>query len=300
MKKSITAVAAILLTVTIICVSVFGTSAAVYVQDGKFKYQVFDNGTVAWAGYISDAVDDVVIPRFYDQKTVVSVADFGLESNSSVKSVEFMEAPDLERIGKYAFYKCSTLESVLVPSSITDVDISAFRECTALADVTFYGNQNIVPVECFCDCSSLGNVRLSARLISIQSRAFAGCTSLEYLEMSDTIEYIAPNAFDGDENLTLGVWYGSYAYNYAVDNSIPYILLDGVKLGDTDGDGYININDVTAIQRHLALFEALEGVYLHAADANQNGEVKIDDATVMQEFLAEYNIQYPVGEVMTQ
>ena len=64
MKKIILAAAAMLLTITIMCVSIIGASAAVYVQDGKFKYQIFDNGTVAWAGYTSDTVDDVTIPRY--------------------------------------------------------------------------------------------------------------------------------------------------------------------------------------------------------------------------------------------
>ncbi len=300
MKKKLVIAASVMLIAVILAASTLGASAAVFIQDGKFKYQVFDDGTVAWAGYISDTVDDVVVPRFYDQRTVVSVANFAMENNSSIRSIDFMEAPDLEHIGSYAFYKCSTLESVLVPDSITSVDVSAFRECTSLTNASFFGNQKSVPVEAFCDCSQLKNVQLSARLQSIQSRAFAGCTSLEYLELWDTVTYIAPNAFEGDENLTLGVYYGTYAHTYAVENNINYILLDGVKLGDVNGDGIVNINDVTAIQQHLAEYVSLEGIFLHAADADQNGEVKIDDATLLQEFLAEYTVGHPVGEVMTQ
>ena len=85
-----------------------------------------------------------------------------------------------------------------------------------------------------------------------------------------------------------------------MDNSIRYRLLDDVKLGDTDGDGYVNINDVTAIQRHLAELEHLEGIYLHAANANQDGTLDISDATTLQMYLAEYDIPYPIGEVITQ
>ena len=118
--------------------------------------------------------------------------------------------------------------------------------------------------------------------------------------MPDTLNSIAANAFDSDENLTLGVWYDSYAYQYAKDNNISYVLLDGAKLGETDGDGSVNINDVTSIQRHLAELETLEGVYLHAADANQDGTVDIADATIIQMYLAEYEMKYPIGEVMTQ
>ena len=100
--------------------------------------------------------------------------------------------------------------------------------------------------------------------------------------------------------ITLGVWYDSYVYNFAVDNKISYILLDGVKLGDVNGDGHVNINDVTTIQRYLAELETLEGIYLHAADANQDGTLDISDATTLQMYLAEYNIPYPISEIMTQ
>ena len=298
-KKRFIATAGFLMTLVLLF-STVGASAAVYVQDGKYKYQLFTDNTVALAGYISDTVDDVTVPRYYDQSTVVSVTDYGLADNQSIRSIDFMTAPELSKIGKYAFYKCTSLETLLVPNSIQKVEISAFRECTGLEKVEFYGNDNSVPIEAFYGCSALKDVRLSARIKSIQSCAFAGCTSLEYLELTDSIVYIASNAFTDDDNLTLGVWYDSYAYNYVVENQLQYVLLDGVKLGDTDGDGYVNINDVTAIQRHLAELEHLEGIYLHAADANQDGTVDIADATIIQMYLAEYDMEYPIGEVMTQ
>ncbi len=111
---------------------------------------------------------------------------------------------------------------------------------------------------------------------------------------------IANSAFQNDSNLTLGVWYGSYAYTYAKQRGITYVLLDAVKLGDVDGDDVVNINDVTAIQRHLAEYEFLDGIYLYAADVNRDGDVAIDDATTLQQSLAEYEINYPIGEVITQ
>lgn len=300
MKKKIIISICFLLISVLIAASVVNASAAVYVQDGKYKYQIIDDSTVAWAGYTSDTVDDVVVPRNYDRSTVVSVANFALENNDKIRSVDFMDAPDLSKIGMYAFNGCNSLESVIVPDSITTVDVSAFRGCSSLENVEFYGNNNTIPVECFYNCEALKSVRLSAYLTSIKSRAFAGCTSLEYLELPDTLNSIAANAFDRCDNITLGVWYGSYVYNFAVDNKISYILLDGVKLGDVNGDGHVNINDVTTIQRYLAELETLEGIYLHAADANQDGTVDIADATIIQMYLAEYEMEYPIGEVMTQ
>ena len=299
MKKVLLITASALMIAALMAVTILGASAAVYIQDGKFKYQIFNDGTAAFAGYISDTVDDVTIPRYYDTHDIISVANFALENNSKVRTIDFMEAPDIEKIGMYAFHNCSSLESVLVPSSITTVGVSAFRDCASLTDVTFYGNNNAVPAECFYNCTALKNVRLSVNLKMIQSYAFAGCSSLEYVELFDSVTYIAPNAFDGADNVTLGVFYGTYAHQYAMDNNISYVLLDSVMLGDADGDCYVSISDVTAIQRHVAEFYTLEDSFLSAADVNSDGVVDILDATEIQRYLAEYEVDYPIGEVVS-
>ncbi len=142
--------------------------------------------------------------------------------------------------------------------------------------------------------------RICDKLLSGKQWAFADCTALEYIEIPKSVTSIAQSAFANDPNLTLGVWYGSYAYSYAKDNNINYVLLDGVKLGDANGDGQVNINDVTTIQRHLAQLEQIEGIYLYAAESNQSGDLDISDATTIQMYIAQYNVPYPIGEVITQ
>ena len=67
-------------------------------------------------------------------------------------------------------------------------------------------------------------------------------------------------------------------------------------LGDANGDGRVNISDVTAIQRHLAEIDLLSGAALFAADVNGDNAVTIDDATALQNYLAEFDTAYPVGE----
>lgn len=60
-------------------------------------------------------------------------------------------------------------------------------------------------------------------------------------------------------------------------------------IGDANADGKVNINDVTAIQCHLADVETLTGS-IFAADANGDGNVTIEDATHLQMYLAEYDV----------
>ncbi len=60
-------------------------------------------------------------------------------------------------------------------------------------------------------------------------------------------------------------------------------------IGDANGDGVVNIKDVTTIQRHVAEFEILTGAELRAADFNWDLDdmiIDIEDATWMQVYLA--------------
>ena len=68
--------------------------------------------------------------------------------------------------------------------------------------------------------------------------------------------------------------------------------------GDANGDGIVNINDVTAIQRHLAELEAFKSKQINAADVNGEG-LDISDATAIQMYLAEYDDPYKIGTTVT-
>ena len=61
------------------------------------------------------------------------------------------------------------------------------------------------------------------------------------------------------------------------------------KLADTDLDGVITINDVTAIQKHLVGLIDFSDEQLALADTNGDGEVNISDATHLQFYLAEFD-----------
>ena len=135
----------------------------------------------------------------------------------------------------------------------------------------------------------------------IADNAFANCPKLSKIVLGRNVTSIAENALNNSNNTVIYCYYGSYAYDYARNREIPYILLDGIKLGDANGDGHVNINDVTLIQRYKADMETLEGINFHAADVDGEGIVSIEDATILQRYFAEYDdITYLIGEVMTQ
>ena len=111
---------------------------------------------------------------------------------------------------------------------------------------------------------------------------------------------IAESAFNNSPNVTISCYPDSYAYQYAVDHNIPVKLLHDVKLGDANGDGSVNINDVTAIQAHKAEMSFLTDLQQLAADVNYDGKVDIADATLLQSFLAEFEVDYAVDTTVTR
>lgn len=299
MKKTKKILSLIVVFVLLISASVVSFSAdTIYIVNG-YSYSVVNNTSISLVDWDHEQ-PNLSVPDMLANRYFISVANWAFENDTDLKSVDLSRAEHLNRIGMYAFSGCTEIEGDLViPQSVTRIGEHAFDNCNKLETLEYNGSAD-VPEYCFYNCSSLKSVSIAEGAKSISYFAFANCSNLEYAEIPQSVTSIAASAFRNDSNLTLGVWYGTTGYDYAIVQNIPYVLLDGIKLGDTTGDGIVNINDVTTIQRYLAELEPLEGIYLHAADANQDGTVDIADATALQMYIAEYDLPYPIGEVMTQ
>lgn len=90
-------------------------------------------------------------------------------------------------IGENAFKDCSSLESVILPSSLIKIADKAFNNCSALACVNLPENLEIIGNNAFQDCSQLNSISLPESLTSIGSRAFQGCFRLTSIEIPSLI-----------------------------------------------------------------------------------------------------------------
>ena len=70
-----------------------------------------------------------------------------------------------------------------------------------------------------------------------------------------------------------------------------WVLVGDKKIGDAYSDNQISVRDVTSIQRQIVELEDLSAEELILADTNGDGEVNIADATHLQMFLAEYDVE---------
>ena len=290
-----------LVTVIVVLVASITTFYAdvYFVVDG-YTFEPVDNNYVSLVSSdLETNGTDLVIPNAAYNRFVGSIKEFAFQ-DSEITSVNFNMANGLKEIGRYAFYNCNNITSLSLPYRVKQIGTAAFRGCSQLQTVNFGSGSNTIPAECFAECSSLQSFTFSDEVNTIEKFAFYDCKALTYIEIPVTVTSIDPTSFYGDENLILGVYFGSYAHQFAKDKGVRYTLLDSVILGDANGDGSVNINDVTAIQRHAAELEPLEGICFHAADVDGDGDVSVDDATELQRFLAEYAVDYPVGEKLLQ
>ena len=296
-KKSL----AVMIALTLVCLSVVaGMAASTRYAEGGYYYSFLNNNEVELAGR-SDEMDVVTVPAILGQRAVTVVANRAFKDDTAITGLDFSQASNLLVIGVYSFAGCSSLNTkITIPETVYSIEMCAFQNCSSIPEVEIAANVSEIPAQCFNGCTSLQQATLNDGLQTISNYAFANCTSLSYVAIPASVTSIADSAFNNDPNLTLGVYYGSYAYDYAVAKGISYTLLDNVKLGDANGDGLVNVNDITTMQRGIAEMTTLEGIYLHAADIDGNGECSIDDATYVQMFLAEYELTYPIDEVMTQ
>ena len=71
-------------------------------------------------------------------------------------------------------------------------------------------------------------------------------------------------------------------------------------LGDADGNGKVDVNDASLVQSVIAEFTVdSDGSIAKRADFDGNG-LSVEDATLIQRYLAEFEIEYNIGETVPE
>ena len=100
-------------------------------------------------------------------------------------------------IGDYAFYDCSGLTSVTIPSSVTSIGRSAFNGCSSLTLVTIPNSVTGIGDYAFQNCSSLTSVTIPNSVTSIGYAVFYQCSSLTLVTIPSSVTSIGYAAFNG-------------------------------------------------------------------------------------------------------
>ena len=105
-------------------------------------------------------------------------------------------------IGYCAFWGCSGLTSVTIPSSVTEIGPFAFSDCRSLTCVTIPSSITKIGDNAFSGCSGLTSVTIPSSVTEIGSSAFSGCSGLTSVTIPSSVTKIGDNAFSGCSGLT--------------------------------------------------------------------------------------------------
>lgn len=124
-------------------------------------------------------------------------------------------------------YSFSALSSVTVADSVTSVGALAFCNCDALLQIELPGSLKEMGRDAFNHCSYLSSVTLPASLASIGYGAFKHCESLAEMAIPASVTEIGVEAFADCPKLTLTVSPDSYAWRYALENTLRHKISGG-------------------------------------------------------------------------
>lgn len=181
----------------------------------------------AWAEEVpapnDGAAHDEVIPladTLIYENLSYTIADSGIviidcdESATSVIIPEQIDGIPVVTIGDQAFWQCSKLTSITIPSSVIYIWPRAFIGCNSLTDlVVDPQNRNYIVEDdvlfditktnlVHCPTTKIGEYTIPDSVTAIGYYAFKGCNRLTSVTIPDSITYISDFVFDGCSGLT--------------------------------------------------------------------------------------------------
>ena len=112
------------------------------------------------------------------------------------------ETYSVTSIGDYAFYDCSGLTSITIPSSVTSIGNRAFQNCSGLTSITIPSSVTSIGNSAFYKCSGLTSVTIPSSVTSIGEYLFSGCSGLTSITIPNSVTSIGNSAFQNCSGLT--------------------------------------------------------------------------------------------------
>ena len=204
---------------------------------------------------------DVIIPSTYKGLPVTSIGNDAFYKCTSLTSIEIPSS--VTSIGEYAFAGCRSLTSIEIPSSVTSIGDGAFADCTSLASIVIPSSVTSIGEYTFYGCKSLTSVVIEDGVTSIGDDAFYYCTSLTSIEIPSSVTSIDDRAFDGCKSLTIYCEAESKpsGWGYSWNSNRPVVwgydasnlkIIDGVHYYIKDGSAMVtgrnaNVTNVTIL-----------------------------------------------------
>lgn len=159
--------------VTLLCILFHSLSSFAYDAEVDGIYYNF-SGTTATVTYYSYYYSDIYRGSINIPESVTY--------NGSIYSVT--------SIDDRAFFDCSSMTSIMIPSSVTSIGDRAFWGCSGLTSVTIPSSVMSIGNYTFEGCSGLTFVTIEEGVMSIGDWAFSGCSGLTSVTIPSSVMFI--------------------------------------------------------------------------------------------------------------
>ena len=123
------------------------------------------------------------------------IEDLALKGCYTLENITFPK--NLGIIGYEAFSECTKIQTLEIPSSVTEIKERAFENCRSVSSITFTEGSNLRTIGswAFYNNHSLTRIEIPEGVETIGDIAFYGCDFLEELILPSTINSIGENGF---------------------------------------------------------------------------------------------------------
>ena len=164
-------------------------------------------------------------PTYYTKSLVIN--------GETITSITAEDLEGATSIGSSAFYKCTGLTSIEIPTSVTSIGGSAFYDCTGLTNIEIPSSVTSIGKYAFRNCTALTSIEIPSSVTSIGYEAFYGCSVLTTVVIdSETVA----------SGLTSATAQG-YLINYATKVYVKSGLSVGSYLNTTN---FPNVETITS------------------------------------------------------
>ena len=129
---------------------------------------------------------------------VTEVMSYTFYENNYIKEVAVSH---LGSLGDYAFYGCSSLQTVTLGDSIGSLGNKVFCQCTSLREIMIPDSVKTIGEYCFSGCSSMKTAVIGDGVTTISSYAFQNCSSLPEISIPQATTTIGNYVFSGCSKL---------------------------------------------------------------------------------------------------
>ena len=192
-------------------VTKIGESA--FKNSGITSFDLKNVQTIAYGAFYGSKLESITLSNkvtsigqlsFYNCKSLTTVDMSNITDTCNISTDVFSNCTSLKtvnlgnanQISNCMFEKCSALEGIAVPATVTSIGSSAFTESgLKTIDLSQMVDGSTINEKAFYKCASLKEAVLP-NLTVINAHLFEECTSLETCAIPETVTEIAGSAFD--------------------------------------------------------------------------------------------------------